>query len=624
MDDPAEKPYVSVIKVNGCPILPPLITSESRKELLKYKQQAVRLEQRLKHFRDLKRNFNELLQFKNSSAHITEPQAGALKNCDKYSCVKPWKTSKLSKALLEVTQFNGSGVKTICSNISLVDGSEGETLLNYDAERLRIRSSRCKSESQDNGEPIKPNDETSPKPRLIRSNSYTLDSPSPVLLEHLRNNLVPAYNTESSNILNSTSPKTNNSSLDNDKVNQENPELTLNLDSPDQSARTVIEEYKSPIIEVYQTDISVQQITVNTNDRAVNDKEAKAEMFFSKNPFQAIEPDGELLNVLKDIPDEYAQQIIDLLKKQHIEQKQRLERYERIQGNNEELESVRSDFSSECKSAESTSNLDVPLQKVHTQSRNCDNLKDLTPLEYSRTPKSIKQVPSSLENRPNTTESLNSNNSAKPPSETLRRSSTFSISPSQSLYYSFTSDSDTIASRLVPCSNSIEENNGRDLKEIELGVLREKNGYLEGVLRHESRRNISRELFQEIDPITNNAIRQEWAASVIGAHVRGYLTRRLLRTEKVQNVIGTIKDVLVCALELHQSENIDEKDVELHRRLINQLSAALYSFHEIFFDLSIKEQMLTISVDRQRKLEKYKWPRPGRGSMRSRSANTTV
>ncbi|XP_066148123.1 uncharacterized protein Cp110 [Euwallacea fornicatus] len=624
MDDPVEKPYVSVIKVNGCPILPPLITPESRKELLIYKQQAVRLEQRLKHFRDLKRDFDELLQFKDSSAHITEPQEGALKNCDKPSCVKPWKASKLSKALLEVTQFNGSGVKTICSNVSLVDDSEGDTLLSHDTEHLKMRPSRCKSESRENKKAIKSNDETSPKPRLIRSNSYTLECPSPVLLKHLRNNSVSVHNTERSNILNSTSPETNNSSMDKDKTNQEKPELALNLDSPDQSARTIIEEYKSPIIEVYQTDISVQQITVNTNDRTVDDKEAKAEIFFNKHPFHAIEPDGELLNVLKDIPDEYAQQIIDLLKKQHIEQKQRLERYDGIKGRNEELESVRSDFSPECKRVASANSLDAPLQKVHKQSRNCDNLKDLRSLEYSHTPTSIKQVPNSLESRPNTTESLKSNRSAKPPSESLRRSSTFSISPSQSLYYSFASDSDTITSRLMPCSNSVEEDNGEVLKEIEVGVLREKNGYFEGVLRHENKKNISRELFRDIDQLNDNTMRQEWAASVIGAYAKGYLTRRLLKTEKVQNVISTIKDVLLCALELHQSEHIDEKDVELHRRLINQLSAALYSFHEIFFDLPIKEQMLTISLDRQRKLEKCKWPRSARSSMRSRSTNTTL
>lgn len=44
-----------------------------------------------------------------------------------------------------------------------------------------------------------------------------------------------------------------------------------------------------------------------------------------------------------------------------------------------------------------------------------------------------------------------------------------------------------------------------------------------------------------------------------------------MKTDKVQYLIATVKDVLLCALELHRSESIDEKDVELHRRLINQV-----------------------------------------------------
>lgn len=69
-----------------------------------------------------------------------------------------------------------------------------------------------------------------------------------------------------------------------------------------------------------------------------------------------------------------------------------------------------------------------------------------------------------------------------------------------------------------------------------------------------------------------NFFLKETAASIIGAHVKGYLTRRLLKTERVQSLINTIKDALICALQLHTADNIDESDVELHRRLINQVS----------------------------------------------------
>lgn len=59
---------------------------------------------------------------------------------------------------------------------------------------------------------------------------------------------------------------------------------------------------------------------------------------------------------------------------------------------------------------------------------------------------------------------------------------------------------------------------------------------------------------------------------MIGAYARGYLTRRLLKTDKVRGLIETIKETLVCALQLHGNESLDEYDIELHRRLIQQAS----------------------------------------------------
>lgn len=287
------------------------------------------------------------------------PSLSALPKCDK-TVSDECKTSNLTKDLIEVTQYNGSGVKTICSNVQLSDDSPR---LKY---QTWTRPGRCKSESRkaDNGV----SSEESPQPRLIRSNSYTLENPSPVLLQHMKNQ--------------------------------------------SQSAS------KSPTIEVYQTDISVQQITLNTSNPS------DSETFFAKNPFDVMESDSELMSVLKEIPDEYAHPVMELLRKQHLEQKKRLERYDSI--------------------------------------KQSENLIDLTSLDEGKT----------------------SNSDPK-----LRRSSTFSVSPSQSLYYSIHSDSDTITPN-------------PDIKDLEIGVLREKNGYFEGVLLCEQPKNVSRELFQDLDPIT--------------------------------------------------------------------------------------------------------------------------
>lgn len=145
------------------------------------------------------------------------------------------------------------------------------------------------------------------------------------------------------------------------------------------------------------------------------------------------------------------------------------------------------------------------------------------------------------------------------------KSLSMSIS-SQSLYYSF------VNSPVTPSPN-LEEN---------LNVINLKN--------------------------SKNLIDRERAASIIGAAAKGYLVRRLIRTEKVQTLIQTIKDAVLCAMDLHKSDVIEESDVELHRRLIQQLSATCFAFHDVFFLLSVKEQMELIASDRQRKREKAKRP----------------
>lgn len=66
---------------------------------------------------------------------------------------------------------------------------------------------------------------------------------------------------------------------------------------------------------------------------------------------------------------------------------------------------------------------------------------------------------------------------------------------------------------------------------------------------------------------------QHHAAGKIQAGVRGYLTRRLLKTERVQNCITTIRDTIVCALQLQRecAPHVEPSDLQLHGRLIQQV-----------------------------------------------------
>lgn len=674
MNSNEKKPYISCMKLNGIPILPPVITTDLRKELLSYKHQAVKLEKRLSKFRDLKKNLNELLGTPEEnirtrpSSQLTFSDSShieALNICDKPKKLQDLQKPHLSRDIIEVTQYDDNGMKTICSNISL--RSIEDTIENdHDCDSIKIDNNSSSATSmstiyvelntdeqnnKSNGERSRyyydnefSKPATPPKPRLIRSNSYTLESPSPILLAHLQKNSLDIKTTDGNSLVaarNWTSLENNHTSFESsvfgsadtvyhkessDKNKGDNIESSK---SPNKSVK-VINEVKSPTIEVYQTDISVQQITVNTVGDSGLTKEEKSEKFLSRDPFEVFEPDCELMNVLKDIPEVYANQILDLLKMQHSEQKERLDRYDTL--NNSPQKSVPNTevFRSQSSSQKFVNddvqksisrNSDDTIATLSNVSTAHNSVIDIFTRPNDNSAETVPRNNNEFE-RPQTTESCT--NSDRPASDKLRRSSTFSMSPSQSLYYSISSDADSFT---IPSSPSIklidlESNNGEDM---EIGILREKNGYWEGVMKHENIKNINctRELFPEFDPVTINALRKECAASVIGAHVKGYLTRRLLKTDKVQGLIATIKDVLVCAVELHQADNIDEKDVELHRRLINQLSAALYAFHDTFFDLSTPDQMLIIAADRQRKLEKLKRPQSSKSLSRSASNHSS-
>lgn len=64
------------------------------------------------------------------------------------------------------------------------------------------------------------------------------------------------------------------------------------------------------------------------------------------------------------------------------------------------------------------------------------------------------------------------------------------------------------------------------------------------------------------------------AATRINAWVRGYLTRRLLKTEHVQEITKIIRDSLYLIIDLH-SEKIDNDcaaDVQMKHNLLQQVS----------------------------------------------------
>ncbi|NXI94659.1 CP110 protein, partial [Psophia crepitans] len=107
----------------------------------------------------------------------------------------------------------------------------------------------------------------------------------------------------------------------------------------------------------------------------------------------------------------------------------------------------------------------------------------------------------------------------------------------------------------------------------------------------------------------------------ITAVAKGFLTRRLLQTEKLKHLKQTVKDTMEF-IKNFQSEaplkrgSVSAQDASLHERVMAQLRAALYDIHDIFFTMEASERMNILHHDREvrkekmlRQMDKVKSPR---------------
>uniref|UniRef100_A0A669C0I9 Uncharacterized LOC100700505 n=1 Tax=Oreochromis niloticus TaxID=8128 RepID=A0A669C0I9_ORENI len=88
---------------------------------------------------------------------------------------------------------------------------------------------------------------------------------------------------------------------------------------------------------------------------------------------------------------------------------------------------------------------------------------------------------------------------------------------------------------------------------------------------------------------------------LLAAAVKGFLTRRLLRTERVTQLVRTVRDTqqFLQALRQQSTQLCNKQDLLLQERVTLQLRAARYEVYDIFFNLSARERMQLISWDRE-------------------------
>ncbi|XP_053713150.1 uncharacterized protein LOC128754506 isoform X2 [Synchiropus splendidus] len=93
------------------------------------------------------------------------------------------------------------------------------------------------------------------------------------------------------------------------------------------------------------------------------------------------------------------------------------------------------------------------------------------------------------------------------------------------------------------------------------------------------------------------------------AAVKGFLTRRLFKTERVAQLVRTVGDMQTFLLGFQQQsscsgEVYSKQDSILLARVAQQLQALRYEVYDIFFSLSVEEKMQLISLDRELLREK--------------------
>ncbi|XP_052869884.1 uncharacterized protein LOC128275431 [Anopheles cruzii] len=90
------------------------------------------------------------------------------------------------------------------------------------------------------------------------------------------------------------------------------------------------------------------------------------------------------------------------------------------------------------------------------------------------------------------------------------------------------------------------------------------------------------------------------AATIINAYARGYLTRRLFRTQKIQSIKQTIVDSLCFILNSRNESSVksDPMAVSLRRKAFQRVALCLDNLHDIFVNYTSQKRLQMIQRDR--------------------------
>lgn len=573
--------FVSQFKINGIPILPPVMTPEVIAEVAEFRRRALEVEKRLREAKTVKAVPDE-------KTTLESPERTNRRNSFTLDAPSP--------GLGNLPHF-GSPVKVEVPPATL----------------------DCSDES--------------PRPRLIRSNSYTLESPSPLLMKHIHN--------ESLNIKMSSSMSeigreshvkqrldfegSGGSSRDQQQQpvrKKSSPKLggssgggssgkpkwvsTKKVVIKSVTAPVLVKKLKSPYESASATKLKTMGKSSRKPAREVAPVPSAPEIKPKPSPANqsiASNDDSCQLRRIQQIQAEHQQRMAELMRRQEEEQLALQERFRRQQ---EELMTM----------------LPPPvLDEIHTSTPLPASPNESTVEDQDRDQDDQQPVLQSFRKLNISAKQFSLNNQSQSSIDNLSSSQTLLLSSNVSRASSDFEDSNEL---FKTCNNDTNDVNGN----VQLEGIRNYAETIKKTLHDRDLRELSQfvkveERFSEPDLVRNQA------ASVINAYARGYLTRRLFQTDRVQKVIQVIRDTLLFILDLHHESTARQQirspaDLQLKRTLLHQLTSACYQLHEIFFGLSVKKRMEIIRADREnlrRKLENRPWTGSSERSIRSGSSS---
>ncbi|XP_006568656.1 probable serine/threonine-protein kinase ndrD isoform X2 [Apis mellifera] len=689
--------YVSCIKINGIPILPPMITKDIKRELSNYKESAINIEKKLiisrinkqcnsntykvqKELKDIKYNHSSRenlipFEYDNFNENIVTDISDV-----------PIETFKSSNENLEKTLEYDKDLNLRCKSEnqinlvpSTVSRSESITSSNDSNTTTLIKSTTTETVSEIwkpqvpktlniipltlNNTNLKENefqennlDNLGDTPKLVRQGSYVLDTPSPILLAHMQMELTSSTCVPSSEYVPTSCANVNRrkewnvaqtkveweyetknkesvpianfySNIDHKMCKsvslQTKPECSLATYSSTRSADCIQTMLAKEYID--KSDIQInqdkkhsidnnnemrkklqtwnkcnssctfnsackiggslenltEQNNISTSNNFMKKLSRNTDIKNSISRLKSTIASDKLLTVYKKVQEMHKKQMAELMFRQHREQTLLQKEFEKQQLLL--LIEIKKSFPEVSVPLLSENILSPAFNQIISNDNNDNKVFE----NNNDNMQNVKKVKNNLEDKIEYSQDHNMK-MVSCPLNYIYPEMNYDNTPCSTKYSCIVQSSETELSNI---NNSIKKMKEKDV-EIQSNDIK----------------NHKEKLLEETEDSKRSNIK---AANVINAYTRGYLVRRMMRTERVIALKNTYKEALHCMLKLHVDAPLNRSEFNFLHRLQLQCDAASMNIVELFAQ-NPQKRMQVIAQDREIKQTRVERPTSAR------------